>query len=113
MKSNIYFLFAKDERNIKYIKIGQSIDVPKRIKQLQTGCPFKIVKAKYLELDKTEVNSYEKAFHFLFRKFRNNNEWFAFPEQDGQVFEVVDFVFRLTLGIGKDWVLKIKTLIFE
>lgn len=60
--------------NIKYnfIKIGTSNDPNKRLKELQTGCPFQ------LELIHTTKNYSEKELHEKFKEEKMNGEWFHY-----------------------------------
>lgn len=65
----VYFMQAGD-----YIKIGYSATIHKRVKQLQTGCPYEL---KLLLALKGTLST-EKAFHKRFQEERYNNEWFNY-----------------------------------
>jgi hypothetical protein len=69
LKSYIYFLHAGN-----YIKIGYSQDIHKRIKQLQTGSPFKLRLVLAIE----GGVKLEKQLHKKFNKYRHQNEWFYY-----------------------------------
>ena len=80
-KKSIYILFISE---LNLSKIGISENVGRRVKQLQTGCPFKIdVVRKY---DTANFYKIEKVLH---RKYRTNKmddneynlvgEWFNIP----------------------------------
>ena len=56
------------------IKIGRSVDVPRRLKQLQTGAPYPL----RLLLCGKGLGSVEPELHRRFAKYRirSNGEWF-------------------------------------
>lgn len=77
--------------NTNYYKIGFSTDADKRLKDLQTGCPFRLYKLVECEGNLT----YEKMIHDYFNEYkcRNNGEWF---EMDIDVLN--NFVINLNLN---------------
>lgn len=68
----LYFALAE---KLGYVKIGKSEDVESRIRQLQTGCPEKLI------LLGSTPNEKETFWHGLWRHLRVHGEWFkATPE---------------------------------
>lgn len=70
----VYLLYAGG-----YIKVGVSHSVNKRIKTLQTGCPFEIkLVCKGGFLDSKEAYLIEKEIHDYLKDkgFHSSNEWF-------------------------------------
>jgi len=84
MRSNGFNIYVmKCER---FYKIGLSRSIPKRIKTLQGGLPFKI---ELIEIYKVEnkderryLNKTEKFIHKHFHAKRVNGEWFELTESD-------------------------------
>lgn len=66
-----YFVSCGEE-----IKIGKSVDylIKRRISQLQTGNPHKIILVCKIECD------CEKEFHNLFDEYKMRGEWYHLPE---------------------------------
>ena len=72
----LYFLIT--ETNV--IKIGVTDNLRRRLRELKTACPFKIVAYKYTKyLEREDALYDELLFHRLFDAFRLNGEWFKFP----------------------------------
>lgn len=65
----VYFI-GNSEKNI--CKIGFSYSPNKRLKELQTGNPFPLFVFKTVKGDM----QMEKTFHFLYRQYRTQGEWF-------------------------------------
>jgi hypothetical protein len=65
----IYFIKSK-----KFVKIGVSSDPNSRLKELQTGNPFK------LKIAATIPGHFatEKELHNIFERFRMEGEWFRY-----------------------------------
>ena len=89
-KQNVY-LVAADGTNL--IKIGYTEgDIKDRIKQLQTGCPYKI----YL-VDAVTVRDgikFESELHEKMLKYKKNGEWYCIPDLESS-----DYLFGF-LGDG-------------
>lgn len=62
---------------IKHVKIGISHHVEKRIKELQTGCPFEIRLAKAFRTP--HARKIEGMAHNVLAKYRKAGEWFNVP----------------------------------
>jgi len=60
------------------IKIGvTSSSLEKRMKSLQTGCPFPIEEVFYTTFNSREnAFMFEKMIHTIFKKFNTSGEWF-------------------------------------
>ena len=60
-----------------FIKIGYSIDTEKRIKGVQTGCPFKVVcNSDFRFMTSEAARMCEINMHRHFHEYRKNGEWF-------------------------------------
>jgi len=69
----IYFIKCKD-----FIKIGSTINIDTRIKEMQTSNPFDLDILLFLDnLDR----KIEAAFHKYFYKFRHKREWFFYNNE--------------------------------
>lgn len=67
----------KNGNHIAPIKIGRAKDIKNRLKQNQTGNPFKIYNLISLKFDKpNDVKAIEKTLHLEFKEFNTNGEWF-------------------------------------
>ncbi len=77
----VYFIGEVPFQN--RVKIGKSIDVTRRLAQLQTGCPNKLVvmHAIYLWSHNT-MNNLERAIHRDLKHKRLLNEWFTLTAQE-------------------------------
>ncbi|MCK5015569.1 MAG: GIY-YIG nuclease family protein [Candidatus Peribacteraceae bacterium] len=58
----------------KWVKIGYTVDVERRINELQTACPKRL---KLLALMEGNFET-EKALHYMFRTHRAEGEWFRY-----------------------------------
>jgi len=65
----VYFLRAGP-----FLKIGYATDIGKRIRELQTGCPYPISLVASIQGDRTA----EGCLHRQFKSLRVNGEWFRF-----------------------------------
>jgi len=65
----IYLMYAED---LDLYKIGVSKNSSKRIKQIQTGCPYKLTLLK--EFKSEFPYKIEKSIHNKFRMFKNTEE---------------------------------------
>ena len=63
---------------VRFIKIGISNNPSKRLKQLQTGCPFPIKIIKKFEVSNAE--EIETALHNKLSFYNSSGEWFMIPE---------------------------------
>jgi hypothetical protein len=68
-KDDLYFI-----RSGNYVKIGRSKDPNKRIKQLSTGNPNKLIML-HIEIDK---GCLEKVLHSKFNQYHYNKEWYRY-----------------------------------
>ena len=66
-----------------YYKIGRSCNVEKRIKSLQTNCPFKLE----ILIKVADCSLNEKYWNKHFEKYKTCGEWYKF--QDKQVRELI------------------------
>ena len=72
---SVYILHA--EGTDRY-KIGHAKNLTKRIRSLQTGCPFPLVVRKEI----SGGEEFERFLHEAFSKYRVNGEWFEFTEDE-------------------------------
>jgi len=69
----VYFIEAVGTPRIK---LGYSVDPEKRLKELQTGSPYKLaLLAKWPAIPQTET-----YLHELFTEYRVHGEWFELPQ---------------------------------
>ena len=69
-----------DINKIYDIKIGRSSNVDKRIKQIQTGNPNKIILIQKYQCK--DCNTVERMIHNNYKEKRLEGEWFNFTERD-------------------------------
>ena len=81
----IYFIFSPDDPN-SLVKIGctKNADVRKRIAQIQTSCPLRLMLLIVLHGSFAE----EQVLHHRFRKSLSHGEWF-WPTD-----EIADFILQ-------------------
>ena len=80
-KYDSYVYFIQDKMS-NMIKIGKANDVEKRLKQLQTSCPYELELLSYIPGDE----SLEKDIHKKFSEYRHRGEWFM-PKK-----EIFDYI---------------------
>lgn len=69
----------------RYTKIGVSLDPEKRLKELQTGNPFKLSIAKVVEGSYNE----ESKLHAMLNLYQINNEWYDWNNFNDEVIELL------------------------
>ena len=69
----------------RYTKIGVTEDPKKRLKELQTGNPFKLSLAKVIDGSYEE----EKQLHDMLHLYQINGEWYDFNELNDEVIELL------------------------
>ncbi len=75
---NVYFFVATNQTK-KLLKIGKAKDIPRRLAQVQVGCPYKVSLLGFIELDSdAQAFRVERLLHDRFKRFRTNSggEWF-------------------------------------
>lgn len=70
----VYLIHAEATR---FVKIGVSNNPKARLKEVQTGCPFRCY--VHTELPVVKGRAEEIALHALFKSARRNGEWFDLP----------------------------------
>jgi hypothetical protein len=80
---SLYTIIVQGEGSIRYFKIGISQDIAKRVLQIRTGCPLKIVKVLLAPgwIHK-HVRRMEMAMHKRLAKYGTQGEWFRFDVDD-------------------------------
>ena len=79
----VYFLKLVDpqkEFEFTHYKIGETKDIPERIRSLQTGNPFRIVEEKSIESE--ACNMLEHYLHGKYSPQRVGIEWFKFSDKE-------------------------------
>lgn len=71
-------LFTKKHNEIRFIKVGISQDPEKRLKQLQTGCPFPLAIIKLFKHD--DARYLEQELHKDLERYNTSGEWFMIPQ---------------------------------
>ena len=69
----------------RYTKIGVAEDPNKRVKELQTGNPFKLSLAKVIDGSYEE----EKQLHDMLHLYQINGEWYDWDNFDDEVIELL------------------------
>lgn len=71
----VYLIACSSDENI-YLKIGKTINMYRRLSNIQTGCPHKITHSFVIESDfEEEVDGIEKLLHRLL-PCRMHGEWY-------------------------------------
>lgn len=83
IKNYIYFMYAKDANRVK---IGRTLDIEERFKNIQAMSPIKLEVIKIIQL---HVN-YEDMLHEFFKEDRLHGEWFNFSDDIKAFIEMVD-----------------------
>lgn len=73
------FVYVIQAQGTAMCKIGVTIDVQNRLRQMQTGCPHKLV---VLAVWSGPLRL-EKLLHHDLREYRREGEWFEFPPFSG------------------------------
>lgn len=79
---NVYFIVATF-KNKRLLKIGKARDIPRRLAQLQVGCPYRLSLLAYIScMSDKQAFAVEKAAHEMFqkRRIRADGEWFRLPK---------------------------------
>jgi hypothetical protein len=80
---NAGYVYLISAVETKYFKIGISEEsVVKRLKQLQTGCPFKLLCVYHAYV--ANMFQTEKELHKIFSASRRIGEWFSLTTEDVQ-----------------------------
>ena len=95
--NDLKYLYILKPKGLPYYKIGIAVDVDKRIKDLQTGCP----KELYC-VYKKEFNKTIKIERMIHKKYKNKNtygEWFKLNKNELE--ELITTLENLGLISGK------------
>lgn len=76
--NSLYILQAESLYEDNLVKIGVSANVGKRLKQIQTNCPYRIDILEQIEID--DAFGHEKAIHSHYEKYKLKGEWFLLPD---------------------------------
>ena len=71
----VYFIGS---RKYRWVKIGITADLPTRLSQLQTSCPFDLEILSFENVFNPRKE--EKRLHRLYKKYKVRGEWFKLPE---------------------------------
>jgi len=77
MKQSVYLFEAETNYNEILVKIGRSSNCEKRLKQIQTACPYRLRLVD--KFTSSDAVGEEKAFHAQYSRFRLKGEWFLLP----------------------------------
>ena len=77
--SQVYVIYAEIPgiTDVMNVKIGISIDVEDRLRNLQTSNPFKLDIIKSFDAG-VEAMKHEKHFHDLYAEYNTSGEWYKF-----------------------------------
>jgi len=76
--SSLYIIRAKSPHKTNLVKIGVSTNIEKRLKQIQTSCPYKI--ELFEKANVKDAFGHERALHNQYKKFKLKGEWFLLPD---------------------------------
>ena len=79
------------------IKIGNTYNLPQRVRSLQTACPMPLECFEFIEVDGFNALDLEQCLHRLLQHKRTSGEWFDIKRAD--VHPVVQMAFNM-LGLG-------------
>lgn len=71
-KEEFGFVYFMVNFQHKLCKIGFSNNPEKRLKEVQTGCPFELTIHKVVKGD----IQMERTFHKIYKEYKSNGEWF-------------------------------------
>lgn len=90
----IYLIVTKDS---KLCKIGKAVSPTKRLKQLQTGCPYELYIKETVEGDVT----LENYFHKKYKIYKTHGEWFNYNENISLKSNYLEICYEKELKINK------------
>lgn len=70
-----------------FVKVGTTLDIERRVAELQVGCPFPLKLFAVREGDEAR----EAAIHFALSKFAVGGEWFKIPRRMSTVLKRLGF----------------------
>ena len=89
----LYLMVAKP-----YMKIGISIKVNRRVKEVQTGCPVRITRVIYFDTgSSTTAGRIEKLLHERYRASNTAGEWFVYSKS--RVKAIIDMLDTLEMFV--------------
>ena len=80
--TQVYIIYSEIPRvtDVMNVKIGISIDVEDRLRNLQTSNPFKLNIIKSFDAG-VEALKHEKHFHNLYAEYNTSGEWYKFKTE--------------------------------
>ena len=80
--TQVYIIYSESPRvtDVMNVKIGISIDVEDRLRNLQTSNPFKLNIIKSFDAG-VEALKHEKYFHDLYAEYNTSGEWYKFETE--------------------------------
>jgi len=87
----VYVYFLKAWGECPLIKIGSSRDPQHRLRQLQTGCPFRLKLLGTIRCTSdAHAKTVERRAHNIFYKQRRRGEWFRLSQShEAQIMAVI------------------------
>jgi hypothetical protein len=87
----LYVMATADAGRHRFVKVGISSDVGRRVTQVQVGCPLPITFLWVLQVgDEKKVREAEKSLHESLAQFHSSGEWFAIDMADASHKDVFD-----------------------
>lgn len=75
--THVVYLVACDGERQRYVKIGRSCNLQRRLVNIQTGCPHRITHVFVMSSEyAAEIVGLEAVLHQLLRPFRLRGEWY-------------------------------------
>jgi hypothetical protein len=75
-KAGMRYIYLIEAEGAGAVKVGIADNPHGRLKDLQTGCPFKLTLRHYWQLCASEADRWEKELHKSMEKYRVRGEWF-------------------------------------
>ena len=103
---SVYLMCCKEtESHVRYVKIGMSKDINKRLSAINTDNALKVSAVYYFCVGDVEMTlRHESHMHARFDEYRYHNEWFRFDEGTkeyyGQLHQMIE---EMKLLLGDDY----------
>lgn len=77
------YVMLTETGDVGHFKIGITIKLERRVRSIQTGCPFELKGVLFVGVaGRSQAARIERALHDALAAFRTNGEWFVFTLTD-------------------------------
>lgn len=106
-RSYVYLFMARDGDGPMYVKIGRSDDPVHRVRDVQVGCPFRIIKASMVKCaSREQAKHVELALHRALEDRRSSGEWFRFDWGCAESRQALADALEFEFARIRDWTLE-------